>query len=49
MAKWQQKKEKQAQEAFERDLQSSGNNSSERLINADLRDAAAMGGGDDEL
>jgi len=47
-SKWHQKKEKEARIAFERDLQSSGDNFSENLVKADLRDAA-MGGGEDEL
>eukprot|EP00546_Thalassionema_frauenfeldii_P022241 CAMPEP_0178907310 /NCGR_PEP_ID=MMETSP0786-20121207/7299_1 /TAXON_ID=186022 /ORGANISM="Thalassionema frauenfeldii, Strain CCMP 1798" /LENGTH=760 /DNA_ID=CAMNT_0020579093 /DNA_START=8 /DNA_END=2291 /DNA_ORIENTATION=+ len=47
-SKWHQKKEKQAREAFERELQATGNNFSESLVKADLRDAA-MGGGEDEL
>lgn len=47
-SKWHQKKEKQAQEAFERELQATGNNFSDALVEADIRDAA-MGGGEEEL
>jgi ATP-binding cassette subfamily F protein 2 len=47
-SKWHQKKAKEAEEAFERELQSTGNNFNENVVAKDIRDAA-MGGGDKEL
>lgn len=48
MSRWQEKRNKEAQFKLEKELASGGNNFSESMVAADLRDAA-MGKGEDEL